>query len=120
GNKELANAIRLEAKKVVPRPIDEMVLDWKEIEPAKPEPEKSSNSMQGIEGLGTIQTKKEQQRKILITAAPKDLVEEYLAIYKEAGLKLVSLETESFALSRSLIGKDPSVLMVVDMGARTT
>lgn len=120
GNKELANAIRLEAKKVVPRPIDEMVLDWKEIEPAKPAPEESSNSMQGIEGLGTIQTKKEQQRKILITAAPKALVEEYLAIYKEAGLKLVSLETESFALSRSLIGKDPSVLMVVDMGARTT
>lgn len=119
GNKELANAIRLEAKKVVPRPIDEMVLDWKEIEPEKNGAMAEAGSAMP-EGLGTITTKKEAQRKILITAAPKDLVEAYLAIYKEAGLKLVSLETEAFALSRSLIGKDPSVLMVVDMGARTT
>ena len=117
--KELPNAIRLEAKKVVPRPIDEMVLDWKEIEADKDKPADTKSASDAESGTITS-AKKPQQRKILITAAPKDLVEEYLAIYKEAGLKLVSLETESFALSRSLIGKDPSVLMVVDMGARTT
>lgn len=116
--KDLPNAIRLEAKKVVPRPIDEMVLDWREIQPN--DASSGRASAEASAELGTITTKKEQQRKILITAAPKDLVEQYVSIYKEAGLKLVTLETESFALSRSLIGRDPSLLMVVDMGARTT
>jgi type IV pilus assembly protein PilM len=119
--KELPNAIRLEAKKVVPRPIDEMILDWKEIQP-----EANVAGSTGIEGeddsgLGKItNTKVAQQRKILITAAPKDLVEDYVSIFKEASLRLVSLETEALALSRSLIGRDPSVLMVVDMGAKST
>lgn len=120
--KELENAIRLEAKKVIPRPIEEMILDWKEVSQTKiqaeapKEVEKSEESQ-----LGTITNSKgRSQKKVLITAAPKNLVDAYVKIFKEAKLKLVSLETEALALSRSLIGKDPSVVMVIDMGARTT
>lgn len=122
--KELPNAIRLEAKKVVPRPIEEMILDWKEIQPSASAQTASVGSAEpetDTDRLGTIKTgKAPQQRKILITAAPKELVDEYVSIFKEAGLRLVSLETEALALSRSLIGRDPSVVMVVDMGAKTT
>ncbi len=122
--KELPNAIRLEAKKVVPRPIEEMILDWKEIQPSgqkKPAADGSMPEADADNKLGTITgTKTGQQKKILITAAPKELVDEYVSIFKDAGLRLVSLETEALALSRSLIGRDPSVIMVVDMGAKTT
>ncbi len=122
--KDFLNAIRLEAKKVVPRPLDEMVLDWKEVGETDI---KSSNKgdIQELntegEALGTItESKDTKQRKVLITAAPKTLVDAYVDIYKQAGLRLVGLETEAIALSRSLIGKDPSVVMVVDMGAQST
>ncbi len=123
GPKELGNAIRLEAKKVVPRPIEEMILDWKEVLPTTTDAKKAvTGSDEDIdEGLGRITSNKApQQKKILITAAPKELVDEYVAIFKEAGLRLVSLETEALALSRSLIGRDPSTVMIVDMGAKTT
>lgn len=121
GPKELANAIRLEAKKVVPRPIDEMILDWKEIQPSSDSADLKAGGGEDDSGLGKItNTKTGQQRKILITAAPKDLVDDYVAIFRDSSLRLVSLETEALALSRSLIGRDPSVLMVVDMGAKST
>jgi len=122
--KDLVNAIRLEAKKVVPRPLDEMTFDWKEVgatdiqakgKAAVDDPSANPPELGVITG-----SKATEQKKILITAAPKELVNEYVAIFKEAGFRLVGLETEAIALSRSLIGKDPSVVMVADMGAKTT
>ncbi|MBI4122112.1 MAG: pilus assembly protein PilM [Parcubacteria group bacterium] len=120
--KELPEAIRLEAKKVVPRPIEEMILDWKEIKSDDASAAgKSAEGGDDDSGLGRItNTKNGQQRKILLTAAPKELVDGYVSIFREANLRLVSLETEALALSRSLIGRDQSVLMVVDMGAKST
>jgi type IV pilus assembly protein PilM len=124
--KDLVNAIRLEAKKVVPRPLEEMVLDWKEVdsgtnasEEKAPDMEKNEESDDAEPGKITSSVKAPQKR-ILITAASKHLVDSYVSIFKEAGLRLVGLETEAIALSRSLIGKDPSVVMVVDMGAQST
>lgn len=125
--KDLVNTIRLEAKKVVPRPIDEMILDWKEIGTTDIKAEAPEKKEEGAEEvpeeqeLGTITgSKGTEQKKILITAAPKDMVARYVDIFKEVGLKLVGLETEAIALSRALIGRDPSVVMIVDMGAKST
>lgn len=111
-DKELPNAIRLEAKKVVPRPLEEMILDWRQIGQQKVKAK--------IQEPGAIEQKEHEQRKILITAAPKKLVDSYVEIFRDAGLSLNGLETEAIALSRSLIGNDPSVVMIVDMGAKTT
>lgn len=116
----LKNAIRLEAKKVVPRPLEEMVLEWNELGAAD---KTTLTKEEGVkeEELGTItNVQKIDQKKILLTAAPKDLVDSYVGIFKDAGLRLIGLETEAIALSRSLIGRDPSVVMVVDMGAQST
>ena len=78
--------------------------------------------MQIVQQLIPPSTEEEKNNymKVLVTAAPKDLVSSYIEIIKAAGLRLVSLETEAIALSRSLVGKDPSVIMVVDIGAKTT
>ena len=48
------------------------------------------------------------------------MVSKYTAVFKQAGLELVSLETEAFALIRALIGKDRSTAMIVDIGAIRT
>jgi len=110
--KELSQAISWEAKKFVPLPIEDMVLDWRPLV-KKEKKDKEKTKEEAVDKL----KKKEEFQKILITAAPKDLVERYLNVFKLANLDLLAMETESFALERSLIGKDNAVIMIVDFGA---
>ena len=163
-DKKLAEAVQWEAKKFVPMPIENVVLDWKVLgehetqegevipeTPAAPAKEATKEKPEEIKApdVNTPNnpapaTPKEGEKpvpnvkkptlakakgnlakcetivKILLTAAPKHLVERYVSIFKLAGVKLLSLETESFALSRSLVGNDPSSILIVDIGSLTT
>jgi type IV pilus assembly protein PilM len=58
--------------------------------------------------------------KVLVTAAPKQLIKFYSDIFQKAGLILDELETEAFAIERSLVGRDPATVMAVDIGAERT
>jgi type IV pilus assembly protein PilM len=58
--------------------------------------------------------------KVLLTAALKKNVNRYVSIFKRAGLELLGLETESFALERSLVGWEEAPVMIVDIGAITS
>ncbi len=98
---DLKSAVRWEAKKVVPMPINQVVLDWRII-----------NTFQTVNGKNNY--------RVLLTAASKKLVKRYVEIFKQANLELLSLETESFALSRSLLGKSKETTMVIDVSALTT
>lgn len=116
--KDLYSAVRWEAKKFVPMPIDEMVLDWRILEEEKP-----STATVGQPLVKKAPTQKEEgpkKLKVLLTAAPRNLVKRYIEICKAADLEIASLETEAFALERSLIGNDPSPIMVVDIGGIST
>lgn len=99
GKKDIPSAVQWEAKKVIPLPLEEMILDWKNIET-------------GGKNNGNV--------KILLTSAPKSLVKKYIDIFKAAQINLLSLETETFALIRALVGNDKSAVMIVEMGANTT
>lgn len=59
-------------------------------------------------------------QRFLVTSAPKSIVAFYTSIFHKAGLELAELETEAFAVERSLVGKDTTTTMVVDMGAERT
>lgn len=141
GQQELAEAIQWEAKKFVPMPIENVVLDWKLLDKipapaaAKPgvEPPLASSAdklpLLGKEGMPIAPPLSPQKEalvkskamvRILLTAAPKHLVERYVSIFKLADINLLSLETESFALGRSLVGNDPAPILVVDVGALTS
>lgn len=113
--KDLYSAVRWEAKKFVPMPIEEMVLDWRILEPereVKPAPAGTATKGQTEAGPKKL--------RVLLTAAPRNLVKRYIEICKAADLQIVSLETEAFALERSLIGNDRSAIMVVDIGGIST
>jgi len=101
GIKDLPSAINWEAKKVIPLPPEEMILDWKKI----------ANTDQAVD---------KNNIKILLTGAPRTLVKRYIEIFKHSQINLLSLETETFALIRSLLGNDKSTAMVVEIGAKTT
>jgi len=128
--KELIAAVQWEAKKFVPMPLEEMILDWKILSDQEVGTAFAANQIgnaqpitPGVPGMqqgAHIQTGAKKFLKILLTAAPKDLVSRYLEIFKEAKLNLVSLETECFALERSLIGRDKAAIMLIDIGAVAT
>lgn len=99
--KELKEAIQWQAKKLIPVPLEEISLDSKTIDSV------------GGEGGKKV-------TRVLLTGAPKNLVDRYIALMKKVGLELISLETEAFAQIRSLIGKDRSSIMVIDIGAMRT
>ncbi len=106
--KEMREAIQWQAKKLIPVPLEEMVLDFKPITAITKE----------LPKLGEKTVK--ENVPVLITGASKAMVQKYVAVFKNAGFDLVSLETEAFALIRALIGKDRATTMIVDIGAVRT
>lgn len=113
--KDLYAAVRWEAKKFVPMPIEEMVLDWRLLKEREAPPAPSGPTPDNQAGQ-----RGPKNLRVLLTAAPKTLVKRYIEIFKSANLRLVSLETESFALERSLLGGEPGSFMIVDIGAVAT
>lgn len=101
--KALAAAVELQAKKLIPLPLEEMILETTP-----------------IQDTGGPEGKKANYARLLLTGAAKSLVKKYIDVFKLAGLQLLSLETEAFALIRSLIGRDRSSVMIIDMGAVRT
>jgi len=97
--KDIASAVHWEAKKVIPLPLEEMILDWR---------------------ILNENDNKSKNTKVLLTGAPKSLVKKYTEIFKMAEVNLLSLETETFSLIRSLLGGDKSTIMLVEIGASTT
>lgn len=103
-DKELKEAVNTQAKKLIPLPLEEVALDMKVIDKKE---------------KGATPDAKPSTR-VLVTAAPKTLVSKYVDLFKRSGLELASLETEAFAEIRSLIGKDRSTIMVIDIGSLRT
>lgn len=96
--KELEAQIKNKAKKLAPIPEEDLVLDWKKVS----------------------ETKDKKMIKISVTAASKKMINNYVGIFKSAGLQLLSLETEAFAMIRSLLGKDKTSSLIVDIGSLKT
>jgi type IV pilus assembly protein PilM len=88
--------IKAEVDKLISRPVEQMQIVHQKI-----------NKKNGDDNY----------MRFLVTAAPKDLVRFYTAIFQKAGLQLQELETEAFSLQRSLVGNDPATVLVVDIGS---
>ncbi len=100
--KEVKELVNTQIKKVLPWPIEEAVVDMKVIDK--------------VEKTDTVKA----ATRVMVSAAPKTLVTKYTEIFKAAGLQPVWLETEGFAEIRSLIGKDRSTIMIIDVGSLRT
>ncbi len=121
---DLKRLIETQAAKLLPMPLSEMILDSnvldkellpkREVKSEKEKPIEASSEV--AKEQSATDEKKRKHIRVLITGAPKVLVEKYVALFRRAKLELVSLETEVFALTRSLVGKDKSRIMLVDMG----
>ncbi|MEA3449790.1 MAG: type IV pilus assembly protein PilM [Patescibacteria group bacterium] len=104
--KDIVGAVHWEAKKVIPLPLEDMVLDWKIVDNTEESKDKKKKLSKNI--------------RVLLTGAPKTLVKRYVQIFKLSQINLLSLETETFSLIRSLLGNDKNTVMIVEFGASTT
>jgi type IV pilus assembly protein PilM len=82
-SKQLANAIRFRAQEALPIPIEEAVLDYRILSESETE-----------DG--------ERLCRVLLVVAYRELVDRYVGACRKAGLTVVGIDLEAFALLRSL------------------
>ena len=102
---ELKVAVEFEAKKYVPLPLAEVALSWSIIDDKK----SKVGSPVG-----------DSRVKVLLTAVPTVVIDNYVKVFQMAGLEAEALEIEALALIRSLIGEDLNNNLLIDIGAKST
>jgi len=75
--RDMASAVNWEAKKVIPLPLEEMVLDWVEID-------ENNNGKKGDNKNNENQGNAKKVNRVLLTGASRSLVERYISIFKIA------------------------------------
>lgn len=102
--KQLANAIRFRAQEVLPIPIEEAVLDYQIL-----------SETTDAEGVRT--------RRVLLVVAYRELVDRYVHACRKAGIEIVGIDLEAFALLRALAeprtpvpGDERGALVAVSVG----
>lgn len=100
---ELSTAIRYAAEEFIPMPLSDVNLNWQVL-------------------LRSDPRRKDAKTIVLVVASPKNAVEKYLKILTGAGLRPKALETETIAVTRSLVGNNPfsPTTLIVSLGAATT
>ncbi|MDP3772396.1 MAG: type IV pilus assembly protein PilM [bacterium] len=96
--RELASAIPLEARKYIPIPLSEVVLEW--------------TILDGGEDRDIVE--------VLLVAVQREVVEKFKRIATLAGLRLAALEVETFSMVRSLVGHDPIPEAIINIGYQVT
>ena len=99
---ELPEAIKFEARKYVPSSMDDVSLSWEIV---------GVRQAQGVE-RGVLE--------ILLVAALNKEVSKYQKYVQDADKKMIFLELETFSIARSIVGRDPGVFLVLDIGSRAT
>ncbi|OQX00967.1 hypothetical protein BWK69_00320 [Candidatus Parcubacteria bacterium A4] len=99
---ELPQAVIFEAKKHIPLPLKDVIIDWEIIEKENVD-------------------KNRAKWKILLVAVPNYIIDQYQTIANLSGLELVALEAEVFSLARALTSKeDRQTVLLMDIGAKST
>ncbi|MBU3918577.1 type IV pilus assembly protein PilM [Patescibacteria group bacterium] len=101
--KEVPEAVKYEAPRRIPLPLSEVTLDWQII--------KGGPNQKGATPL-----------RVLLVTVPNDVIAKYQRIAQGAGLKIIALEAEVFAMLRALIKyQDKSnVIGLIDIGERSS
>lgn len=96
--REIPQAVPFEARKYVPIPLSEVVLEWMVLE--------------------DVQARDEIT--VLLVAVPREVVEKFRRIGELTNLNLRSLEVEPFSMARSLIGYDNTPTLIINLGHQST
>ena len=100
---ELSSAIRYAAEEFIPMPIVDVNLNWQVL-------------------YRSDKKSKDTKTVVLVIASPKNAVNKYIKVLGMAGIRPKALETETIAVTRSLVGNNPfsPSTLIVQLGATTT
>ena len=106
---ETENAVRYQARQVIPLPSDRVSLDWSKIEESENE-------------------RGQKFQKILLIGIPADVIDLYKRIMKKAKIRAIAFELENLALLRAFTdpqravrgAPDPRPTLFIDIGALAT
>jgi len=107
--KQIGDVVRIEARKYIPVPLDEVFLDYSII----PHEEHFSTD-------GEIEKKEKEKQDVLVVAIHNQYLNEYQSIMSESGLDPVFYEIEIFSAIRTVADHGVATIMLIDMGARVT
>ena len=105
---DLKEAIPYEARKYIPVPISDVVVDWWVLPPSGKERAEMSI------GSGT-----RSFIEVFLAAVPRDFIEKYKNIFLESGLEIESFEIEPFSCARASLRRDLGTVLLMDFGARS-
>ncbi|MBC7836819.1 type IV pilus assembly protein PilM [Acetobacteraceae bacterium] len=100
---QLAQVVPIEARKYIPVPIAEVMLDWFVVSGGKSGEEREPGKIE-----------------VLLVAIHNDTIAKFRSIAKEAQLQAAFLEIEVFSGVRAALDHGIAPIAVVDMGAATT
>ncbi len=107
--KQMADVIAIEARKYIPVPLNEVLLDWSVI------PKEDAY----VTDEDSTKTEK-QGSDVLVVAIHNQYISDYQSIMSGSGLVPSFYEIEIFSSIRAVVDQGVSTVMIVDMGARST
>lgn len=116
--KELATMVPLEARKYIPVPIEEVMLDWSIIPKSEIRQEAPEETPLGAEPK--MISASVPKIDVLTVAIHKETIARYQDIVQKAGLDAGFFEIEIFSTMRSVIDEALRPVMIMDMGAAST
>lgn len=106
---EIDKAVRFEAAKYIPSPIEEVSLGWEIVGSFQEKP---------VEGSQAV--RHGQKLQIMVVTVPQSAVSKLISITKKSKINIEAMEVENFATARCLLGNDKGTFMIVNIGAKAT
>lgn len=103
---DMKEAVPYEARKYIPIPISEAIMDWWVLPPESRESSETS-----------IGSGKKKFRKVLLAAVPRETVSKYKNIFEGAGIAASAFEIEVFSFARAALKRDFGSVLLMDIGA---
>ena len=111
GDKHISEVISLEARKYIPVPINEVMLDWSVI----PREDSFSTDESDVPA-----DKAKEGQDVLVVAISNEYISNYQSIMAGSSLAPSFYEIELFGSIRASIDQGFQAIMILDMGARLT
>lgn len=111
---ELGKAVKLEAGKHIPSPLDEVFLSWDLV--SRPKVQGAllrKDKKKGAEN-------KTGKMEVLLVAALKNEVLKYEDVAKASNLEIKSLELDIFSIARAFVGEERGTFLIVDIGFKSS
>jgi type IV pilus assembly protein PilM len=121
--KQMAEVVSLEARKYIPVPMNEVLLDWSPIPREDNYSAEQDNDAEGTSGASAENKEKKSNsggQDILVVAIHNEYIAKYQDIMSESGLSPTFYEIEVFGAIRASIEQGIQTMMILDMGAQAT